>query len=66
MAICKKDYRQESSFSLQAKEWIYLQTFDPQEVLQKGFLQNINLVLDLLCHKHNSLIMTKYNIYDYT
>ena len=44
-------------FLLQGKEQIYLQTFDAQEVL-KGSLQNVKLILDLLCHKRDSHITT--------
>ena len=57
MAMCKKDDRQKSSFFIASKGVDLSSDIWPSRSL-KGFLQNIKLILDLLCHKPNSLITT--------
>ena len=57
MAMCKKDDKQKSSFFI-ASKGVNLSSdiWSPRSL--EGFLQNIKLTLDLLCHKRNSLITT--------
>ena len=57
MAMCKKDDRQKTSFFIASKGVDLSSDIWPSRSL-KGSLQNIKLMLDLLCHKRNSLITT--------
>ena len=57
MAMCKKDDRQKTSFFIASKGADLSSDIWPSRSL-KGSLQNIKLMLDLLCHKRNSLITT--------
>ena len=57
MAMCKKDDKQKSSFFIVSKGVnLSSDIWSPRSL--EGFLQNIKLTLDLLCHKRNSLITT--------
>ena len=57
MAMCKKDDWQKTSFFIASKGVDLSSDIWPSRSL-KGSLQNIKLMLDLLCHKRNSLITT--------
>ena len=57
MAMCKKDDKQKSSFFIVSKGVNLSSDIWPPRSLE-GSLQNIKLMLDLLCHKRNSLITT--------
>ena len=57
MSMCKKDDRQKSSFFI-ASKGVDLSSDIWLSRSLKGSLQDITLMLGLLCHKPNSLITT--------
>ena len=61
MAMCKKDDRQKSSFFIASKGVDLSSDIWPSRSI-KGSLQDIKLMLDLLCHKRNSLITTVVDV----
>ena len=55
--LCKKDEKQKSTPFIASKGVVLSSDIWPSRSI-KGSLLNIKLMLDLLCHKRNSLITT--------